>query len=91
MVEVGNADRTDYTVTEVRHDPGYDESGRTLGASIEGATVVSDIALSTTLEVIVGADHPTAKVVEVPTSTTSPDANQPLKVRKATDNICNTE
>jgi LCP family protein required for cell wall assembly len=91
VVEVGNADRTDYTTTEVRHDPGYDESGRTLGASIDGATVVSDAALSTTLEVIVGADNPTAKVVEVPTSTTSPDAGEPLKVRKATDNICNTE
>lgn len=91
VVEVGNADRTDYTATEVRHDPGYDESGRTLGASIEGATVVSDDSLGTTLTVIVGADNPSAKRVEVPTSTASPGADQPLKVRKATDNICNTE
>ena len=33
----------DYPTTLVQHDPAYDESGRTLGASITGSTVSADI------------------------------------------------
>ena len=55
---VGNADRSDYATTTVLHDPAYDESGRTLGASIPGSTVTEDISLGRTLIVVVGSDSP---------------------------------
>ena len=32
------------TTTEVRYDPAYDESGRTLGASVAGSEVIEDIS-----------------------------------------------
>jgi hypothetical protein len=88
VVSVGNADRNDYATTEVRYDPAYDESGRTLGASIAGSSVVEDISLGTTLRVIVGADSPTASAVEVSGSTASPEAEETIKARSAADDIC---
>ena len=88
VVSVGNADRNDYTTTEVRYDPAYDESGRTLGAAIAGSSVVEDISLGTTLRVIVGADSPTATSVEVSGSTASPEAEETIKARSAADDIC---
>lgn len=91
VVRVGNAVRTDYTTTVVSHDPAYDESGRTLGTAIAGATVEEDITLGSTLRVIVGADSPTVSHVEVAGSTATPGAEETLKVRTANDNICNTE
>ena len=39
---VGTADRDDYTTTTVRHDPAYDESGRTLSAAVSGSTITVD-------------------------------------------------
>ena len=88
VVSVGNADRSDYPTTEVRHDPAYDESGRTLGASLPGSTVTEDLSLGSTLTVVVGADQPTAVKVEVTGSTTSPQPEETLATRSAADDIC---
>jgi LCP family protein required for cell wall assembly len=88
VVSVGNADRNDYPTTEVRYDPAFDESGRTLGASITGSEVIEDITLGTTLRVIVGSDSPTASAVEVSGSTASPEADETIEARSAAEDIC---
>jgi LCP family protein required for cell wall assembly len=90
VVGVGNADRTDYATTTVRHDPAYDESGRTLGAAIAGSTVTEDLSLGSTLVVVVGADRPTVSQVGVGAATPSPTPtpDERLKVRTANEDIC---
>jgi LCP family protein required for cell wall assembly len=87
VIGVGNADRT-YTQTTVLHDPGYDESGRTLGAAITGSLVQEDISLGSTLTVVVGTDSPTVVPVEVSGSTSSPEPTETLDTRTADQNIC---
>ena len=87
VVGVGNADRT-FATTTVLHDPAYDESGRTLGASIPGSQVQEDISLSSTLTVVVGADSPTVVPVSVAGSTSSPAPTETLTTRSADQNIC---
>jgi hypothetical protein len=88
VVGVGNAASSDYTTTEVRYDPAYDESGRTLGAAVGGSEVIEDLSLGSTLVVIVGSDSPTASAVEVTGSTASPEAEETIKARSAADDIC---
>ena len=90
VVGVGNADRSDYATSEVRHDPAYDESGRTLGAAVTGSTVTEDLSLGATLVVVVGADLPGVSQVSVPGSTSSPGAEEELTVRTADQDICST-
>jgi len=74
--------------TTVRHDPAYDESGRTLGAAIAGSTVTEDLSLDSTLVVVVGADRPTVSQVGVGAATPSPTPDERLKVRTANEDIC---
>jgi len=88
VVKVADADRSDYPTTLVQHDPAYDESGRTLGASITGSTVSADISLGSTLRVIVGADSPDVVAVHVTGSTGTPSPTETLDVRSADQNIC---
>jgi LCP family protein required for cell wall assembly len=88
VVGVGNAASSDYTTTEVRYDPAYDESGRTLGAAVGGSEVIEDLSLGTTLVVIVGSDSPTASAVEVTGSTASPETEETIEARSAADDIC---
>ena len=88
VVNVGDADRSDYPTTLVQHDPAYDESGRTLGASITGSTVSEDVSLGSTLRVIVGADSPDVVAVQVTGSTGTPSPTETLEVRSADQNIC---
>ncbi len=88
VVGVGNADRSDYATTTVLHDPAYDESGRTLGASIPGSTVTEDASLSSTLTVVVGTDSPSVVGVEVTGATSSPSPTETLEVRSADEDIC---
>ena len=85
---IGTAARSDYTTTEVRHDPAYDESGRTLGAAVEGATVVEDLSLGSTLLVVVGADQPKVVPVRVAGSTATPEPDPTLTTRTASEDIC---
>ena len=88
VVRVGDADRSDYSTTTVLHDPAYDESGRTLGASIPGSTVTEDISLGSTLTVVVGADSPDVVSVDVTGSSSSPSPTETLQVRSAAQDIC---
>ena len=82
VVRVGDADRSDYSTTTVLHDPAYDESGRTLGASITGSTVTEDISLGSTLTVVVGADSPDVVSVDVTGSHQLP-VSRPRRCRSA--------
>lgn len=51
--------------TEVRYDPGYDESARTLGASVPGSALIVAPELGRTLEVVVGSDYAGVRRVTV--------------------------
>lgn len=90
VTAVGDADRTDYAVTEVRHSPTYDESARTVSAALAGARAVPDAALagSATLTVIVGADSPKVVPIQVEGSKESPKTEPTIPTRKATQDIC---
>jgi len=91
VVSVGNADRSDYATSEVRHDPAYDESGRTLGAAVTGSTVLEDLSLGSTLVVVVGADRPSVSQVQVSGASPSPTEQEELDVRTADEDICSTD
>jgi hypothetical protein len=91
VARVGTADRSDYATTVVRHGPAYDESGRTLAASIPASHVEVDASLSRTLVVIVGADHATVVPVTVagsPSSTATPTTEATISTRRANQDIC---
>jgi LCP family protein required for cell wall assembly len=85
---VSTADRSDYPKTTVRHDPAYNESGRTLAAALPGSTVESDPSLSRTLVVVVGADNPQVVPVKVAGSTASPRPQGTIATRSADQDIC---
>jgi LCP family protein required for cell wall assembly len=90
VTEVATADRADYATTEVHHSPAYDESGRTLGAALPGASVVADPELSgsATLTVVVGADQLAVAPVQVAGSTASPQPEETIATRSADQDIC---
>lgn len=76
IVGVGNADRKDYLTSEVRHDPAYDESARTLATAAGTPGLVVDEALGRTVVLVVGQDWSGATAVRVtaqpsPSPTTS--------------------
>jgi LCP family protein required for cell wall assembly len=85
---VGTADRDDYPTTTVRHDPAYDESGRTLNAALSGSTIAVDPSLGRTLVVVVGSDHPEVVPVTIAGSTTSPQPEPSITTRSASQDIC---
>jgi LCP family protein required for cell wall assembly len=85
---VGTADRDDYTTTTVRHDPAYDESGRTLSAAVSGSTITVDSSLGRTLVVVVGSDHPEVVPVTVAGATASPQPEPSITTRTANQDIC---
>ncbi len=71
------------STTVVHYSPSYDESGRTLTASVVGATSVADSALGSTLELYVGTDYTGVQRVTIagaPTPT--------LVVRTAANSSC---
>ena len=76
------------TTTTVRHDPAYDQSGRTLGAALPGATVTADASLGATLVVTIGSDSPRVATVSVGGSSASPSPTETLQTRSASQNIC---
>jgi LCP family protein required for cell wall assembly len=85
---VGTADRDDYTTTTVRHDPAYDESGRTLNAALSGSTIAVDASLGATLVVVVGSDRPEVVPVTIAGSTASPQPETSITTRSASQDIC---
>lgn len=53
---VGNADRSDYTVTEIRFHPDRAAAARTLAAAILGSVLVENDALGADVELVLGSD-----------------------------------
>jgi LCP family protein required for cell wall assembly len=88
VVGVATASRRDHAHTSVLHDPGFDQSGRTLGAAVPGSRVKADASLGSTLVVIVGADSPQVQHVSVKGSKSSPAPTEKLVTRNADTNIC---
>jgi len=56
IAEIGDADRSDYPTTEIRHDAASAEAARTVLAALPGATTVADDA-STTITIILGTSY----------------------------------
>ena len=72
------------STTVVHYSPSRNESGRTLTASVVGATSVSDSTLGTTLDLYVGTDYTHLQRVYVPSATNSSTST----VRTAADSSC---
>ena len=53
---VGDADRGDYTVTEIRHDAASAEAARTVLAALPGASTVADINAAT-ITIVIGTSY----------------------------------
>lgn len=84
VISVDNADSSDYLSTIVRYDPAYDDSARTVTASVPGARRVLQPGLGSTIEVVVGDDWPGVSKVVV--------KKPPVPgIRTASDNICSND
>jgi LCP family protein required for cell wall assembly len=86
VVEIANAESSDFLSTVVRYDPSYassEDAARTLSASLEDAVRVHRTGIGSTLEVVVGDDWPgvTSVVVKKPRVDDG--------VRTASEDICN--
>ena len=56
IAEIGDADRSDYATSEIRHDAASAEAARTVLAALPGATTVADDA-TTTITIILGTAY----------------------------------
>jgi LCP family protein required for cell wall assembly len=84
----GNADSSDYTVTEIRHAPGEEALANTVLASVPGASVVeSDEVPAGTVHLVLGSDFKGVgqKVAPVSAPAASSSAAKP---RTAADTAC---
>ena len=86
VVEIGNADRSDYGRTVVRHNDGTAEAGRSLVASLPGSGAEIDPAGGDVLTVIVGADYGGVQAATVPDATSAPE----IESRTADEDVCST-
>jgi hypothetical protein len=84
----GNADSSDYTVTEIRHAPGEEAQAKAVADLVPGSTVreVADVPAGT-VHLVLGSDFNGIgqQVTEAPTSSASPSAAKP---RTAADTGC---
>ncbi len=71
VVEVGNADTSDYTKAVVLFDPSRDESAKTLSWAVTGSTTKEQANGSSTLTLIVGTADVALRPVVLTTSTPS--------------------
>ena len=55
MGGTGNADRRDYTRTEIRYDPSREAQARTLAAAVPGAVLVERSGIGESVQLVVGA------------------------------------
>ena len=69
-----NADRQDYTATEIRYNSKYAESARTLAAAIGINNLVLDPTVKSGVWLVVGPDYKAAKDVEVPRVKATPSS-----------------
>ena len=70
--EIADADRGDYTTTEIRHDAPSAEAARTVLAGFPGAVTVGD-GTSSTITIVVGSSYSGVVGIEMGTVTAKPD------------------
>jgi LCP family protein required for cell wall assembly len=66
----GNADRQDYTRTQIQYGPSQAAAARVLGSVVPGAKLTPDASLGNTLTLVLGSDF--TAVRSVPTHTAAP-------------------
>jgi LCP family protein required for cell wall assembly len=74
VAEVGDADRSDYATTEIRHDATSAEAARTVLAALPGATTTADDA-STTITIILGTAYTGVESIVADVNAASPSAS----------------
>lgn len=82
-----NADRTGATVTEVRYDPRWDQSLKTLLAALPGAKAVAVKGQGKVFQVLVGSSYSGATKVTVKASA-APSASHALTTTSAAESVC---
>jgi LCP family protein required for cell wall assembly len=55
IVDIANADRPDYSVTEIRYPTGQEAIGEAMAAALPGALAVEDVS-GTVITIVIGAD-----------------------------------
>lgn len=84
-----NADRSGASVTEVRYDPRWDESLKTVLAALPGAKAVPVKGQGKVFQVVVGSSYDGAKAVTVsPSAAAAPSASSAITTTSAAENAC---
>lgn len=88
VVAVDEAYRRGYAGTTVRHDPGYDQSARTLASAVPGAQTRPAPELSSTLELVVGGDYAGVRAVTVAPPRSRSTPSPAFTARTADKDVC---
>lgn len=72
VVDIADADRPDYSVTEIRYPTGQQDIGEAMAAAIPGAIAVEDVT-GTVITIVIGTDFSSLNPV-APTTSASPAA-----------------
>ena len=75
VVDIGDADRSDYVETEIRHDAPTSEAARTVLAAFPGATTVADDA-ATTITIVVGSAFSAVQTVTMGAASSGSSSHQ---------------
>jgi len=75
IAEIGDADRSDYVGTEIRHDAPSAEAARTVLEALPGATAIADDA-SATITIVIGTSYSGVAAVDVGAATNNPDKDR---------------
>ena len=84
VAEIGDADRSDYATTEIRHDAASAEAARTVLAALPGATTVADDA-SPTITIVLGSTYAGVESVVAEIGAPTPDTSQSRETDTITD------
>ncbi len=84
---VGNADRSDYTTTEIRYAPGLDAAARTLALVVPGARLVELSSLDGQVQLVIGSDF-TGIGPDTPPPAADPPSGEQDQPRTAADTAC---
>lgn len=76
IVEISDADRNDYTTTEIRHDAPMAEAARTVLAALPQSETVADDA-SEVITIVVGTSYTEVVTVQMPTEPTESASASP--------------
>ncbi len=72
IAEIGDADRSDYVSTEIRHDAPSAEAARTVLEALPGASAVAEDSAAT-ITIVVGSSYSGVSIVDVGSAASNPD------------------